>query len=51
MTDTDYVDGKRITTYKDFAAGSNSKGEYITFREDEIIEAPKEVIDLVLGNS
>lgn len=51
MTDTEYVDGERVTTYRDFAVGSNSKGEYMTFREDEIIEAPKEVIDLVLGNS
>jgi hypothetical protein len=51
MTDTNYIEGKRVTTYTDFTAGSNSKGEYITFREDEIIEAPKEVIDLVLGNS
>ena len=51
ITNTDYVDGKRVTTYNDFAAGSNQKGEYITIREDEIIEAPKEVIDLVLGNS
>lgn len=51
MTETNYVDGKRETTYKDFTVGSNSKGEYSTFREDELIEAPKEVIDLVLGKS
>ena len=51
ITETDYVDGKRVTTYKDFVAGSTSKGEYIRMREDELVEAPKEVIDLVLGNS
>ena len=51
IADTDYVDGKRVTTYKDFSIGTTPKGEYTTFREDELIGAPQEVIDLVLGNS
>lgn len=51
ITKTDYSSGKKVTTYTDFAIGSTSKGEYTRMREDELIEAPKEVIDLVLGNS
>lgn len=48
---TDYVDNKKVTTYQDFITGATTKGEYVTFREDEVVEAPKEVIDLVLGSS
>lgn len=51
MTETHYVDGNKVTKFTDFSVGSNSKGEYIRMREDELIEAPKEVIDMVLGNS
>lgn len=45
----DYIDGKKVKSYKDFLIGSGAKGEYTTLREDEIVVAPKEVIDLVLG--
>ena len=51
MISTDYEDGKIKKTYKDFTPGSNPKGEYTRMREDELVEAPKEVIDLVLGIS
>lgn len=51
ITDTKYVDDKRVTTYEDFGIGSSPKGEYSRMREDELVEAPKEVIDLVLGKS
>lgn len=51
MTETEYVDGKKVTKFTDFAIGSSSKSEYIRIREDELIEAPQDVIDMVLGNS
>lgn len=50
ITGIDFIDGKKVETFTDFNVGSNSKGEYVTFREDELVEAPKGVIDLVLGN-
>lgn len=48
---TEYVDGEKKITWKDFSASSNSKGEYIRMREDELVAAPKELVDLILGNS
>ena len=46
---SEWIEGKKVIKFKDYCIGSNSKGEYQTLREDEIVKAPKEVIDLLLN--
>lgn len=51
MAETKYEEDKKVTKFTDFSAGSTSRGEYVTFREDELIEASKEMIDMITGNA
>ncbi len=49
LTHVDYIEGKREQKFVDFSIGSNSRGEYSKVREDEIVEAPKEITELILN--
>ena len=46
----EYKEGKRESKFTDFNIASYQNREYATIREDELVEASKEIIDLVLGD-
>lgn len=47
---TDWVDKKEVIRWTDFVVGMPRDREYMRMREDEMIDAPKELVDLILGN-
>ncbi len=50
-TVTEYVDGERKVTYNDFQRGMNSRGEYNSYREDELKPASSEVVELITSKN
>jgi hypothetical protein len=48
---TKYNSGEKSIAFHDFVVGYSSKGEYIRLREDEIVLASQEIIDLVTNKS
>ena len=51
ITEKEFIDGKMVKKFVDFNMAFTSSGEYCTCREDELVAAPDDVIDLVLGKS
>jgi len=43
----EYVDGEFVVSFVNLAVGATTRGEYGTFREDELVAASNEVIELV----
>jgi hypothetical protein len=41
-----YINGERVLNTAFYPSGT-SNGEYVTFREDELVAAPKEIVDLI----